>query len=76
MPKRKRDKYEDSEYDYLNKKLKKLQRKIRRGRRRHSDTSSSSDSDNVLPRNQQGELFIFYLGIITYAYMNLTARRK
>ncbi|KAL4721636.1 hypothetical protein ACJJTC_002289 [Scirpophaga incertulas] len=50
MPKRKRNKCDDSEYNYLRKKLKKLQRQINHGRR-HS--YSSSDSDNYKLRSQK-----------------------
>ncbi|CAH0399219.1 unnamed protein product [Chilo suppressalis] len=50
MPKRKRDKCDESEYEYLSKKLKKLQKRISHCRRR---SYTSSDSDNYMPRKQQ-----------------------
>lgn len=53
MPKRKRNKCLDSEYVDLCKKIKRLEKRIKRSRR-HSDTSSA-DSEYLSTHNPPGE---------------------
>lgn len=55
MPKRKKDKGDDRDLDYLERKLRKLERKISRKRRRQT---SSADSDITTLKNPNREYLI------------------
>lgn len=55
MPKRKKDKGDDRDLDYLERKLRKLERKISRKRRRQT---SSAHSDSTTLKNPNREYLI------------------